>query len=73
MQYLKVIWIIFTKEILLAVKHLELNSVDLKSIIIYGFKRSFFPGSYISKRAYVRKIIDYYEHIENQYRKRQPK
>ncbi|MDP7039337.1 MAG: adenosine deaminase family protein [Myxococcota bacterium] len=59
-----------TKEILLAVKHLGLTPVDLKSIIIYGFKRSFFPGSYITKRAYVRKIIDYYEHVESQYRKR---
>lgn len=53
-----------TNEIMLAVKHLELDLHDLKSIIIYGFKRSFVPGTYLEKRAYVRQIIDYYESIE---------
>jgi hypothetical protein len=27
--------------------------------LIYGFKRSFFPGSYLEKRAYVRSVIDF--------------
>jgi adenosine deaminase len=49
------------------VKHLGLNRHDLKSIIIYGFKRSFFPGSYQRKRVYVRQVIDYYESIERKY------
>ena len=40
---------------------------ELKSIIIYGFKRSFFPGSYLSKRGYVRQIIDYYEAMERKF------
>ena len=53
-----------TNEIMLAVKHLGLDLHDLKSIIIYGFKRSFVPGTYLEKRAYVRQIIDYYESIE---------
>jgi hypothetical protein len=26
---------------------------------MYGFKRSFFPGTYQEKRAYVRQVIDY--------------
>jgi adenosine deaminase len=30
---------------------------------VYGFKRSFFPGSYVEKREYVRGIIDYYEKV----------
>ena len=50
-----------TNELLLACTHLGLDRHDLKSIIIYGFKRSFFPGSYLRKRQYVRQIIDYYE------------
>ena len=48
-----------TNEIMLAVKHLDLDLHDLKSIIVYGFKRSFMPGSYLDKRAYVRQVIDY--------------
>ena len=51
-------------ELLLACRHLGLDRHDLKSIIIYGFKRSFFPGSYLRKRQYVRQIIDYYDRIE---------
>lgn len=53
-----------TRELMLAVKHLQLDLTDLKSIIIYGFKRSFMPTTYLEKRAYVRKIIDFYESQE---------
>jgi adenosine deaminase len=53
-----------TNELWLAVKHLGLDRRDLKSIIIYGFKRSFWPGDYLSKRQYVRQVIDHYESIE---------
>lgn len=56
-----------TKELMLAVKHLNLDLTDLKSIIVYGFKRSFMPTTYLEKRAYVRKIIDYYEYKESQF------
>lgn len=56
-----------TNELALAVKHLGLDRHDLKSIIIYGFKRSFYPGSYLSKRQYVRQIIDHYDAIEKKY------
>ena len=40
---------------------------ELKNFIIYGFKRSFFPGTYLKKREYVHQIIEYYEKIEKQY------
>ena len=56
-----------TRELQLAVKHLGLTRHDLKSIIVYGFKRSFFPGTYQRKRAYVRQVIDYYESIERKF------
>jgi adenosine deaminase len=55
-----------TDEICMAVQHFNIQYRQLKNIIIYGFKRSFFPGSYSEKRAYVRRIIDYYETIENE-------
>jgi len=56
-----------TKELGLAVKHLDLKKSDLNAIIIYGFKRSFFPGDYLSKRKYVRSIIDYYERVDKRF------
>jgi len=56
-----------TNELRLAIQHLGLDRYDLKSIIIYGFKRSFFPGSYLRKRQYVRQVIDHYEAIERRH------
>lgn len=56
-----------TNEVYLAATAFHLQPRELKDIIIYGFKRSFFPGSYIDKRKYVRRIIDYYETIEQEY------
>ncbi|MEZ4464818.1 MAG: adenosine deaminase family protein [bacterium] len=56
-----------TRELMLAVQHLDLDAHDLKSIIVYGFKRSFWPGTYLEKRAYVRQVIDYYEALERQH------
>jgi adenosine deaminase len=55
-----------SKEIELAVKHFQLSARDLKHYIIYGFKRSFFPGDYQQKRSYVRQVIDYYQLIERE-------
>ena len=56
-----------TNELMLAVEHLGLDRHDLKSIIIYGFKRSFWPGDYLSKRQYVRKVIDHYAAVERRH------
>jgi adenosine deaminase len=54
-------------EILKAVRAFRITPRELKNFIIYGFKRSFFPGSYLEKRAYTHRIIEYYEKIEKQY------
>lgn len=56
-----------SNEIELATRHLGFTARDLKRSLIYGFKRSFFPGTYLEKRAYVRRIIDYYDALERQY------
>ena len=56
-----------TNEISLAVKHFSLTKRDLRHHVIYGFKRSFFPGNYLAKRAYVRRIIDFYEQVESEF------
>ncbi len=56
-----------TNELMLAVEHLGLDRHDLKSIVIYGFKRSFWPGDYLSKRQYVRQVIDHYDAVERKF------
>lgn len=56
-----------SNEIELAVEHFNLTPKQLRNIVIYGFKRSFYPDTYLEKRAYVRKIIDYYESIEERF------
>jgi adenosine deaminase len=55
-----------TRELGLAMDLFELTLKDLRHILIYGFKRSFYAGSYTEKRAYVRSVIDYYERIERE-------
>jgi adenosine deaminase len=54
-------------ELLKAVEAFSITPRELKNFVIYGFKRSFFPGTYIKKREYVHQIIDYYEKIEKEY------
>ena len=51
----------------MAVDHFGLTNRDLKSIIIYGFKRCFFQRDYREKRVYVRRMIDYYKEIEEKH------
>jgi adenosine deaminase len=52
-----------SREIRLAVDAFGIDLDQLRHTIIYGFKRSFFPGSYSEKRAYVRQVIDYYSKV----------
>jgi adenosine deaminase len=54
-------------EILKAVQAFSITPKELKNFVIYGFKRSFFPGTYLKKREYVHQIIEYYEKIEKEY------
>ncbi len=56
-----------TRELMLAIDAFNMTPRDVKHCLIYGFKRSFFPGSYIEKRRYVRDIIDYYERVEREF------
>ena len=52
-----------SRELRLAVDAFDLDLKQLRNTLIYGFKRSFYPGSYTEKRAYVRQIIDYYDRV----------
>ena len=50
-----------TNELLLCTKHLALDDSQFRDLVLGGFKRSFFPGSYAEKRAYVRRAIELYD------------
>ncbi len=56
-------------EILKAVQTFPVSALELKEIIIYGFKRSFSPLPYVQKRSYVRQVINFYELVESQFEK----
>jgi adenosine deaminase len=49
-----------TDELRKAVENFLLTPKQLHDIVIYGFKRSFFPGSYVEKRAYCRSVISFF-------------
>jgi len=52
-----------SREISRAVEAFSLTSREVRDMLIYGFKRSFFPGTYLEKREYVRQVIDYADRV----------
>ena len=57
-----------TEEFVKVCDAFEVSESQLRNMMIYGFKRSFFPGSYQEKRDYVRQIIDYYDSLTGETR-----
>ncbi len=55
-----------TNEILQVARELNITRKQLRNIILAGFKGSFFPGSYMEKRDYVRRVINRYDQLETQ-------
>jgi adenosine deaminase len=57
-----------TRELSLALENFDIGPDQLKDIIAYGFKRSFFYHPYPMKRKWVRQIIDWYETLEKRFK-----
>ena len=56
-----------TKELLLCAEQLNLTDSQFRDLVLAGFKRSFFPGPYSEKRAYVRRAINLYDNLAKQH------
>jgi adenosine deaminase len=52
-----------SREIGRAVEAFDLTVREVRDSLIYGVKRSFFPGTYLEKRQYVRQFIDFADRI----------
>lgn len=52
-----------TNEYRLAVDNFEIPYKRLKDIVAYGFKKSFYPGSYVEKRLYAKKNMEYFDMV----------
>ena len=52
-----------TGEWKLLVDNFDIPLKRLKDIVAYGFKKSFFPGHYVEKRAYAKKAMQYFEKV----------
>ncbi len=52
-----------TDEVFKAVQAFNLSLGEVKNLMVYGFKRSFFPHAYRDKRAYVRQCMNYFEKV----------
>ena len=52
-----------SREYRLAIDHFGLGVTDPADLLVQGFKRSFYPGSYLEKRAYVRQVLDYRDRV----------
>ncbi len=52
-----------TKELLLAAQTFNLSAKQIKKLIMYGIKRSFYPGSYLEKKKYIDVCAKYYDHL----------
>ncbi len=56
-----------TQELQRLVKYIALTPKEFKNVIIAGFKSGFFPGAYVEKNKFVRRVIDRYEMLAKKY------
>lgn len=52
-----------TREYALALSAVEVPLKRLKDMVAYGFKKNFFAGNYIEKRAYAKQVLQYFDRV----------
>ncbi len=52
-----------TRELKLAVDNFEIPLKRLKDIVAYGFKKSFYPGTYVEKREFSKNNMQYFDKV----------
>ncbi len=52
-----------SREFQLAVDNFEIYPKHLKDVVAYGFKKSFYPGHYIEKRNWAKKVMQYFDKV----------
>jgi adenosine deaminase len=52
-----------TREWSLLTDHFDVPLKQLKDIVAYGFKKSFYPGAYIEKRNWAKSVMLHFDQI----------
>lgn len=55
-----------TKELMLAIQNFNLTKDSLKTLLLHGFKRSFYPGTYAEKLNYIKQVAIRFDLLSNQ-------
>lgn len=56
-----------SQEYKLALDTFDIPLKRLKDIVAYGFKKNFFPGNYVEKRAYAKQTLEYFDTVARKY------
>lgn len=56
-----------SNEYKLALDTFDVPLKRLKDMVAYGFKKNFFPGNYIEKRAYAKQTLEYFDKVAHKY------
>ena len=56
-----------SREYKLALDNFDIPLKRLKDMVAYGFKKSFFPGSYVEKRQYAKQCLEYFDKVAQKY------
>ena len=57
-----------SREFALAVSAFDMDIKAVRDTITYGFKRSFYPGPYLEKRAWVRSVLNWFDRVLAEHR-----
>jgi adenosine deaminase len=56
-----------SNEYQLALDNFDVPIKRLKDMVAYGFKKSFFPGTYVEKREYAKHCLEYFDRVATKY------